>query len=109
MEATQTQLTNQAQTDEQAQAQTDEKPKRKFNEVDLSDGRVATVRRPKGRDIRDAGRLVPGGNEMELGMAMASVATSINGEPVNYDDFLELELEDCYAIVNKYQAMTGKK
>lgn len=110
MEATQTQSTEQAQASEQAlsdQTQATE-TKLAFNQHKLPNGQIATVRRPKGRDVRDAERLAGGDGEITLGMAIASVVTSVNGEPVIYEDFLDWNLGDCQAVIAIYKAMSGK-
>jgi hypothetical protein len=61
--------------------------------VTLSDGRVATVRRPKGRDMEEAERA---GGESKTGYLFAFIArtTTIDGKPIVLEDVRELYASD---------------
>lgn len=74
----------------------------------LSDGRVAKVRKGKGRDIQRASRVVDMQEVGQMGLIMASCAikTTIEGVPLTYEDMLELPEEDCWSLMGASQ---GKK
>jgi hypothetical protein len=74
-------------------------------EFDLPDGRHVFIRRAKGRDLINATRIASG--DAEQGMASAASVSLIDGEPINYDDFLDLDLADCYVILNAYNTLMG--
>ncbi|HZP46266.1 MAG TPA: phage tail assembly protein [Candidatus Binataceae bacterium] len=62
-------------------------------EIRLSDGRIATVRRPKGRDLRNAQRLAgKDATPYETSLAMLAQVATIDGAPIVMED-----LDDFYA------------
>ncbi len=75
--------------------------------VTLSDGRVATVRRGKGRDIRNAGRTVDMGKDgpLALQMACCAIKTSIDGKPLTVDDLYDMWDQDVWELMG---AASGK-
>ncbi|PIQ25420.1 hypothetical protein COW20_15275 [bacterium (Candidatus Blackallbacteria) CG13_big_fil_rev_8_21_14_2_50_49_14] len=76
-------------------------------EVTLSDGRTAIVRKAKGRQLRNAMRISD--NPNEFGMILAADSTTINGKSLNYeDDFLEMDLDDCNALIQASNKLLGK-
>ena len=76
-------------------------------EVTLSDGRTAIVRKAKGRQLRNAMRISD--NPNEFGMILAADSTTINGKSLNYeDDFLEIDLDDCNALIQASNKLLGK-
>ncbi|PIQ23507.1 hypothetical protein COW36_09015 [bacterium (Candidatus Blackallbacteria) CG17_big_fil_post_rev_8_21_14_2_50_48_46] len=76
-------------------------------EVPLSDGRTAIVRKGKGKQLRNAMRITDDPNE--FGMILAADCTTINGESLSYEDeFLEMDLEDCNALIQASNKLMGK-
>jgi hypothetical protein len=62
--------------------------------VTLSDGTVATVRRPRGRDLIRAQDAAGGENKFKFTCAMLAQVTQLNGEPCVMEDIMELWAED---------------
>lgn len=75
-------------------------------DVPLLGGRTAVLRRATGRDFQNANRLAGDDNTL-LGMALASAVTSIDNRPLAWDDFLAMDLTDCYAITSAYNTLMG--
>lgn len=76
-------------------------------EVTLSDGRTAIVRKAKGKQLRNAMRITDDPNE--FGMILAADCTTINGKALNYEDeFLEMDLIDCNALILASNKLMGK-
>ena len=88
-------------------ADTVETKKLKFNEVELSDGRIATVGRSRGKHIQNAMRIAK--NHEEQVMVIASSVTTLDGALLLYEDFLEFDSNDCFAIITKYHEMMAGK
>lgn len=59
----------------------------------LSDGRVAEIRTPKGRDMRNANR-VAAGDEMGMVYAVIASCTTIGGVQLVMEDVDDMELSD---------------
>lgn len=75
--------------------------------VTLSDGRTAIVHKAKGKQLRNAMRITDDPNE--FGMILAADCTTINGKALNYeDDFLEMDLIDCNALIQASNKLMGK-
>lgn len=73
----------------------------------LHDGRKARVTMGKGRSARNAMRTSKG-DPQEANMVMAANSTIINGNALLYEDFLDLDLDDFYAILTAFNELTGK-
>jgi hypothetical protein len=61
--------------------------------VTLSDGRIAVVRRGKGRDLLEASRRA-GTDVSRMQFELLSVLTSIDGQLVPFDDLMAMDMED---------------
>jgi hypothetical protein len=61
--------------------------------VTLSDGRVAVVRRGKGRDMLEASRR-SGTDLSRIQFDLLSVLTLIDGQPLHFDELMEMDMED---------------
>lgn len=69
-------------------------------------GKVAVVRKGKGKDLRIAGRHAnPAQDPLGFGMALAALMTTIDGNPVLPEELDEMDLDDVQAIMG---AMPGK-
>ncbi len=71
----------------------------------LRDGREATIRRTKGRDLQNAMRITTDPQEQILVLAASSA--TVDGQPVNYEDFLDWDMADCMAVVNAHNQLLG--
>ena len=72
------------------------------NSVTLSDGRVALVRRGKGRDLLEASRR-SGTDVSRAQFEILSILTTINGQPASFDDLMNMDMND----VTDLMAATG--
>jgi len=71
-----------------------------------SSGKVATIRKGKGKDMRIAARHVnPAQDPIGYAMALAAQLTEIDGNPVLPEDLDEMEMDDVGAIMS---ALPGK-
>lgn len=73
--------------------------------VTLFDGTVATVHRAKGKTMQNALRI--SSDNTEQGMIMAANVTVIDGNSLTYEDFLELDMADCNAILTAFTELMG--
>jgi len=64
--------------------------------ITLSDGRVAELREAKGRDLIAASRLTD--DAAALSLALAAQVLTIAGEPVLFEDVMDLPLRDAVAV-----------
>jgi hypothetical protein len=62
--------------------------------VKLSDGRIATIRRPKGRDLIRAKEIAGDDNKLKFGYALLAQVTAIDGKPVVWEDLQEFWADD---------------
>jgi hypothetical protein len=62
--------------------------------VTLSDGTVATIRRPRGRDLIQAQELAAGDNKFKFTCAMLAQIVQLNGERCVMEDIAELWASD---------------
>jgi hypothetical protein len=62
--------------------------------VTLSDGTIATVRKPRGRDLVRAQDAAGGENKFKFTCAMLAQVTELNGEPCVMEDIMELWAAD---------------
>ena len=69
----------------------------------LSDGRKATVKTGKGYDLLQA--QIKAKTSEEIPYALIAELTEIDGQPIVYEDILELPLED---VITLQGAVTGK-
>ncbi len=76
-----------------------------FNQVRLDDGRLVTIHRSKGRALQNAMRITQDAQERVL--VLAAHAAHVDGQPFNYDDFMDLDLYYIQKITEKYNAMMG--
>lgn len=71
-----------------------------------SSGRIATVRKGKGKDMRIAARHTnPAQDPIGYAMALAAQLTEIDGKPVVPEDLDEMDMDDVGAIMG---ALPGK-
>ncbi len=73
--------------------------------VPLTDGRKAIVKRGKGRLAVKANKLA--GSPAEVPLALASLMTTINGQPIVYEDLLDMDLADTLAIQSAAMGLAG--
>lgn len=93
-------------TETEATTETAAKPALPQHEkVPLTDGRTAIVRRGKGKLSVQANKIA--GSPAEIPMALASLMTTIDGEPIIYEDFLELDLADALGIQSAAMRLAG--
>ncbi|WP_029009395.1 phage tail assembly protein [Azospirillum halopraeferens] len=73
--------------------------------VTLPGGRVACIRKGKGRDLLQAARMAGGaGDGMKLTMAIIAVLTVIDGRPLVIEDVEEMDMADVMVLMG---AVTG--
>lgn len=76
-----------------------------MTDLTLSDGRMASLRAAKGRDLIAASRLTDDVNALAL--ALAAQVLTVAGEPVLYEDLLDWELRDVVAVQTAIAAQMG--
>lgn len=74
-------------------------------EFDLPDGRHVIIRRGKGRDLVNAMRIAS--DEVEQTMVVAAACSTIDGEAIHHQDFLDMDMADCFAITRAYNTLMG--
>ncbi len=74
-------------------------------EFDLFDGRHVIIRRGKGGDVVNAMRITS--DEVEQTMVVAAACSTIDGESIHYQDFLGMDMADCFAITRAYSTLMG--
>jgi hypothetical protein len=62
--------------------------------ITLSDDTVATIRKPRGRDLVRAQDIANGDNKFKFTCAMLAQVTLLNGEPCVMEDIMEMWAED---------------
>jgi len=62
--------------------------------VTLSDGTIATIRKPRGRDLVRAQDVAATDNKFKFTCAMLAQVTALNGEPCVMEDIMELWASD---------------
>jgi hypothetical protein len=62
--------------------------------ITLSDGTVATIRRPRGRDLVRAQEVAGTDNKFKFTCAMLAHVTQLSGEPCVMEDIMELWASD---------------
>jgi hypothetical protein len=62
--------------------------------ITLSDGIVATIRRPRGRDLVHAQEVAGADNKFKFTCAMLAQVTRFGGEPCVMEDIMELWASD---------------
>jgi len=72
-------------------------------EVKLSDGRVAIIRKGKGKDLFKAQQLAT--KPEEVPKLLLVLLTTIDGKPATEDDIDELPLEDVMALMNAFSEL----
>jgi len=74
-------------------------------EFTLPSGKRAVMRKGKGKDIVRASRALgtEASNPMALVLAVAAQKCTIEGQPVTYEDLLEFDDEDCWALIGRAQ------
>lgn len=71
-------------------------------DLSLPSGRVATVRRGKGRDLIRAHRAVAGNPEpIAVSLALVAELTQVDGQPLVYEDILAMDLTDVLVLQNE--------
>jgi len=65
-------------------------------QITLSDGRIADLREAKGRDLIAASRLTD--DAAALSLALAAQVLTIAGEPVLFEEIMDLPLRDAVEI-----------
>jgi hypothetical protein len=69
-------------------------------EIRLSDGRIATVRRAKHRDTREAYRVAGNPDDkIELASALLAQVVTIDGHPIIKEDLDDLYADDVAALM----------
>jgi len=63
-----------------------------LKEIKLPSGKMAKVRKAKGRDLLKAQRVAQ--RQDELSYALLAEITEIDGQRMVYEDFMDLDLED---------------
>lgn len=76
-----------------------------FVEGDLGDGRKFKTFRAKGRHMQNALRVTD--KPTEQSMVMAASVTEIDGTPLVYEDFLDLDFADCSKIISAFNQLVG--
>ncbi len=66
--------------------------------VELPSGKMATVRKGCGRDLINANRVVPNGDDGSLIFALIAELARVEGQPIVYEDVLAMELADVLAL-----------
>ena len=62
--------------------------------ITLSDGTVATIQRPRGRDLIRAQQVAGDDNKFKFTCAMLAQVTTLGGEPCVMEDIMELWASD---------------
>lgn len=75
------------------------------NQLRLDDGRVITVGRSGGKSLQNAMRIAA--DPQERIMVLAATSSTIDGKPLTYDEFLELDLYYVARIIDKYNNLMG--
>lgn len=73
--------------------------------VTLSDGRTAVVRVGKGGDLVNAMRIADTPEEQY--MVLAANVTTIDGHQLFYEEYLQMDLPDCNAILAAANQLMG--
>lgn len=74
----------------------------------LPSGRVATMREPKGRDLRQAGRVVPpGASQTDATLAMVAQVTLLDGQAIVSEDLDDLSMADVNQLVATLMEISG--
>ena len=76
-----------------------------MTDLTLSDGRLASLREAKGRDLIAASRLTDDVNALAL--ALAAQVLTVAGEPVLYEDLLDWPLRDVVAVQTAIAGQMG--
>lgn len=69
----------------------------------LSNGKTLKVKRYTGRDMLNAQRMAPKGDTLAMSFALLSCQILIDDQPVNYDDFLDMDgdiIQEIMLLVN---------
>jgi hypothetical protein len=74
--------------------------------VTLPSGKVAKIRKGKGRDIQCASRLVDPQRDGFMSLIIAIVArkTILDDQPITYEDLLDLDEDDAWVLINEGQS-----
>lgn len=84
-------------------------PSNEGEQVVLSGGRIALVKRAKGRDLeRGAAVAENAANPMSLMMGVAAQVTKIGGAGITYEDLLEMPMLDILELIGAITGETGK-
>ena len=76
--------------------------------VKLSDGRIAKVRRAKGRDLEKGAAVASdASNPMALFMGVVAQVTLIDGAKIVYEDVLDLDLSDVMLLIAEVGGNVG--
>ncbi len=74
--------------------------------VTLSDGRTAVVRKGKGRDLLEASRRA-GTDASRIQFELLCVLTTLEGQPMQFEDFLDMPLDDVTSLMVRFGGSTG--
>jgi len=72
-------------------------------EVRLSDGKIAVIRKGKGKDLFKAQQLA--NKPEEVPKLLLVFLTTIDGKPITEDDLDELPLEDVMTLMNAFSEL----
>jgi hypothetical protein len=66
--------------------------------ITLSDGRKATWRKGKGRDLLAASRMAGGNEPMRIAFGLIAVLVSVDGKALTIEDVEDLDMADVLAL-----------
>lgn len=75
--------------------------KSKFDEVALSNGRIAKCEKPKGKHVMKAQRLMDGDPNLMM-PALISVCMTIDGKQPAMEDLMEYDASDYFALMTHF-------
>lgn len=81
--------------------------------IPLPSGKTAVMARPKGRHLRNAGKVAPDAAADQIGFSYALIAavTQVDGAPIVAEDLDDMDLGDVNALlaaVGEWQAASGR-
>ena len=77
-------------------------------EITLPSGKLAELRKGKGRDLMRAHRAVAGNPEpMSISFALIAELVRVEGNPLVYEDILEMDLDDVLTLEAEVSGAAG--
>jgi len=74
--------------------------------VTLSDGRVVSLRRPKGRDLLEATRRA-NRDVSRIQFELIGLVAEVDGEPLDAEALMDMDLEDVTSLMTAYRRTPG--